>query len=368
MSMRTHLYMMVAICVVALTSLCAGPPERPQTFPVYKGSTEYSVPSYYYQMLSIPSERVTVKTYFVEGSDAKEILEWYKSELSRLGYEIVQEPVPQTISTPEGSVQWGVLLSKKGENGIGIWAVSPAMVKEKRGVVYWVVEGKFQELKPSETPPKGEKLPSSDVVSGEEPIQRYPKSVMLSHQKIEGFPTIILIDYGTMDNFQTVAEWYKRDLQSKGWSVKDEGKSAEKISMELVKAQEDVGVIIYAPTSERSYTSISVHYGLYKLPSKDVVSGSEPMQRYPGSIMLKYSSMSYMGVKIVSITYGTHDNVDRVASWYNSYLASNSWQVAMTSEADGAKSFTCAKGNAMISLTISPKAGYTEIEMTYQGG
>lgn len=363
----SHLRLVVAISFVAILALCAGPPTGP-TFPVYKGAKEYSAPSQYYQLLGIPTHGVTVKTYFVEGGNLREILEWYKNELSRLGYEIAEEPGILTISTPQGTFEWGLLLAKKGDKGVGIWGVN-YMAEGKQGVVYYVVEGKIDDLAPSKTPsaPR-EKLPSSDQARGEEPIQRYPRSVMLYYSKSEGFPTTIIIDYGTMDNFQTVAEWYKGELQSKGWTIKKEGRDSEKASLHLVRAQEELGVIVYAPTSDRGYTLISIHYGVYKLPSKDVVSGSEPVQRYPGSVMLSYSSMTYMGVKVVWITYGTHDSVDSVASWYNSYLTANGWQVMMSSVEGGAKSFTCVKGNAMISLNISPKTGYTEIEMSYQGG
>ncbi len=365
--MAQHSYRwIIAICLLVFLAGCAGPQVSPG-FPVYKGSKEYSAPSQYYQLLGIPTHGVTVKTYFVEGGNAKDILNWYRNELPRNGYEIAQEPVFQTLSTPQGSFEWGMIVGKKGEIGVGIWAMS-FVAEGKRGTMYYVVEGKIQDLAPSKTPSQvGEKLPSSDQARGEEPIPRYPNSVMLSYSKSEGFPTIIIIDYGTKDSFQAVAEWYKRDLQSRGWKVKDEKVDAERASLHFVKAQEEVGVIVYAPTSEKGYTLISIHYGVYRLPSKDVASGSEPVQRYPGSVMLKYSSMTYMGLRILFITYGTHDSVDRVASWYEGYLKQNGWQIVTTSAEDGTRSITSLKENAMISVVISPKTGYTEIEVTYQG-
>lgn len=369
--MHTRLPLMVAICIVAIVALCAAPqsPTPPPTgVPVYSGSKEQSLASYYYSALGIPTEGVVVKVYFVEGATASKILDWYKKNMP--GYEIVGEEVITRMSTPEGSVEWGAVMFKKGNEGVGIWALSgaPTKVDGKEGAIYCIVTGNIEKLTSGRgTTPTAKGLPSSDQVRGEEPIPRYPKSVMLYYSKSEGFPTIIIIDYGTMDNYQTVAEWYKRELVSKGWTVKDERRDAERATLHLVKAQEEVGVIVYAPTSEKGYTSISVHYGVYKLPSKDLARGSEPIQRYPGSVMLEHSSMTYMGVITVWIKYGTHDSVDNVASWYNSYLAQNGWQVMMTAEGEGAKSLTCVKGNAMISLTISPKAGYTEIGMTHQG-
>ncbi|MFN3804938.1 MAG: hypothetical protein ACK4SY_07765 [Pyrobaculum sp.] len=356
----------VIAAVLLLTTMSKGPSPAPGL--VYKGSKEYSLPSYYYQWLNIPTQ-VAVRTYFVEGVNAAEVLNWYKAELPRVGYEILQPPVIQTLSTPQGSLEWGLLIAKRGDMGLGVWAVSGAQVavEGRRGTLYLVAEGNIKEFVPPETSTPGEKLPPTDLASGEEPIERYPGSKMLTYQKSEGFPTVIIIDYGTADNMQKVAEWYKKELQLKGWDIKDERRSAEKISLHLIKEREELGVVIYAPTSERSYTSISIHYGLYKLPTRDLASGEEPIERYPGSIMLRHSSTTYMGVKMIDITYATHDGVDKVASWYDSYLAANQWQVATSSVSDGAKTVTAFKKKAFISLTVSPKAGYTEINIVYQG-
>ncbi|MEM2312801.1 MAG: hypothetical protein QXK12_00430 [Candidatus Nezhaarchaeales archaeon] len=65
----------------------------------------------------------------------------------------------------------------------------------------------------------------------------------------------------------------------------------------LVKAQEEVGVIIRPPTAEGGYTSTSVHYGSYKPPSKDLVAGEEPIDTCPKSVMLRHSSITIGGVK-----------------------------------------------------------------------
>ncbi|MEM4465261.1 MAG: hypothetical protein QXJ95_06875 [Ignisphaera sp.] len=335
---------------------------------VYSGSREHFLANYYYQALHIPSEGVVTKVYFVGDVTAKEILDWYKSNL--VGYKVVAEYGITTISTPEGSIEWGAIVFKKDGDGIGIWALSgtPTKVDGKQGAVYCVVVGDIEKLisEKTTTTPTSEGLPYSDQVSGEEPIQRYPGSVMLSYRRDEGFPTIILIEYGTAADIDTVAEWYKNELQLRGWTIKEERKTSEKISLHLLKAQDEVGVIINAPTSERRYTLISIHYGSYRLPSKDLVSGIEPIERYPGSIMLKYSSMVISGVKTITITYGTYDSVDSVASWYINYLTSNNWQIMMEQSVEEGKTFFCIKEGATLQLTISAKT-YTEIEVLYQG-
>lgn len=343
-----------------------GPTSTPPTsFPVYGGSREHFLASYYYHALSIPSDGVIVKVYFVEGASAGEILNWYKSDMA--GYEIVEEYGIATISTPEGSVEWGAIIFKKGSDGVGVWALSgtPTKVDGKQGAIYCVVTGKIERLTGVRPTPTPSGLPSSDQVSGEEPIQRYPGSVMLSYSKTEGFPTIILIDYGTTANIKTVAEWYKSELQLNGWTIKEERGTPEEISLHLVKAQEEVGVIIYAPTSERGYTLISIHYGSYKLPSKDIVTGEEPIERYPGSVMLKHSSMIVGGMKMITITYGTYNSVNDVASWYRDYLTANGWQIMVEQTVEEGKTLSCAKEGATLQLTISAKT-YTEIEL-YQG-
>ncbi|MEM0490192.1 MAG: hypothetical protein QXH73_03140 [Ignisphaera sp.] len=390
---RKHLYIVIVIaciaiaCIVAAVLFIAGssryssnPTVTPTAtvtstsstpiagIPVYRGSIEHFLASYYYTLLGIPREGVIYKVYLVGNATAKDILNWYKSNLA--GYEVVADYGINTISTPEGSVEWGAILFKKDREGVGIWALSgaPTKVDGKPGTVYCIVVGDIEKLTSEgiTTTPVSEGLPNSDQVGGEEPIQRYPGSVMLSYRREEGFPTIILIEYGTTADISTVAEWYKNELQSRGWTVKSEGKTSEKISLHLLKAQEEVGVIINAPTNERKYTLISIHYGSYKLPSKDVESGTEPIERYPGSVMLKYHSMVISGIKIIEITYGTYDSVDNVVSWYRDYLRANNWQILMERTEDEGKSFSYTKESAVLQLTVSSKT-YTEIEILYQG-
>lgn len=368
---RKYMYILVIIvCVmIAVAALFIGGffrPPSPTSVPVYSGSREHFLASYYYQALSIPSDGVIVKVYFVEGAAADEILNWYRSNLA--GYEVVGEYGIVTISTPEGPVKWGAIIFKKGSDGVGIWALSgtPTKVDGKQGAIYCVVTGNIERLtgeKPISTPSR---LPSSDQVSGEEPITRYPGSVMLSYSKTEGFPTTIFIDYGTTANINTVAEWYKNELQLKGWTIKDERETTEEISLNFLKARVELEIIIVAPTSERGYTLISINYYSYKLPSNDIVTGEEPIGRYPGSVMLTHSLMIVSGVKMITITYGTYDSVNDVASWYRNYLTANGWQIMVEQTVEERKALSCIKEGSTLQLTISAET-YTEIELLYQG-
>ncbi|MFN7105778.1 MAG: hypothetical protein ACK4M3_04265, partial [Pyrobaculum sp.] len=81
-----------------------------------------------------------------------------------------------------------------------------------------------------------------------------------------------------------------------------------------------------------------------------------------------HNLVTYANVKMITITYITQDGVDKVASWFENYLAADRWQVISSSVSDGAKTLVAIKERAMIDITISPKVGYTEIKIGYQSG
>ncbi len=83
--------------------------------------------------------------------------------------------------------------------------------------------------------------------------------------------------------------------------------------------------------------------------------------------MLKYSSTSYMGFRMINLTYGSLDNVNDVASWFNTYLVKKGWQVTMTAGERNARNLVAYRGNSMIVLKIFTQPGYTNIEIDYQG-
>lgn len=59
-------------------------------------------------------------------------------------------------------------------------------------------------------------IPEQDEVSGYEPIPRYPNSVMISHA---GEKEKYYIEYESMDDFGTVAKWFKNQLKTRGWKA-----------------------------------------------------------------------------------------------------------------------------------------------------
>jgi len=61
------------------------------------------------------------------------------------------------------------------------------------------------------------------------------------------------------------------------------------------------------------------------LPIIDQATGTEPLTRYPESIMLIYATSVTDEVNITSITYGTTDSVDMVANWYETQLEGAGW-------------------------------------------
>lgn len=333
--------------------------------PVYSGSKVYSAPTFYYQLLGIPTEGVTVHIYYTEEADVEKILNWYKEKLK--DYEIVEDIAIVKVGAPQGSVEWGAVIFKKENRAVGIWAMSGASIEGGKGTVYYVVEGPIEELISETAQEKeGEELPPSDVVSGEEPIKRYAGAVMLSYEKTEGFPTIIMIDYGTKNDSNAVFEWYKQYLKSEGWEISSESKEEDRMSIDAKKGSERIGVIIYPPSADVEYTQISIHYGSYKLPSSDVVKGEEPIPRYPASVMLEHTSMTMGGGKTITIKYGSNDSPDKIMNWYVSELQKEGWQIMSQGKRGEILSLVAFKESASVQIEVS-KNGYTEINVMYTG-
>lgn len=64
------------------------------------------------------------------------------------------------------------------------------------------------------------------------------------------------------------------------------------------------------------------------LPIIDQVTGTEPLTRYPGSVMLIYATSVTDEGNITAITYGTVDSVDMVANWHETQLEGAGWTKA----------------------------------------
>jgi len=56
---------------------------------------------------------------------------------------VTEELSVATITTPQGSVEWGGVLFKKGDNAVGIWAVSGT---EGRGTIYYIFQGPVDKI------------------------------------------------------------------------------------------------------------------------------------------------------------------------------------------------------------------------------
>lgn len=350
--------------------------EKPQTprsiesdVPIYSGSEVYSAPTFFYQMIGIPTEGVSVHVYYAANRDVNEILNWYKEKMK--DYTLV-ETLPLTrVSTPQGNMEWGGILFQKDDQALGIWATGGYAVEGGKGVVYYIVTGPVEKLIGIVEEGKEKKqLPSTDQVSGEEPIERYLGSVMLEYTKDEGYPapgSYLRITYGTADSVENVVEWYKNSLSSKGWSLGTEDKSKEATYLVFSRNGEQLYIDIYAPDEAINYVTIEISYAPNKLPSTDQVSGEEPIERYPGSVMLEHTSMTMGGVKMTTITYGSNDEPNTILNWYVNELKGNGWQIMSQSSSGEIFSITAFKEGSSITVEIE-KDKYSEIVVTVYGG
>ena len=123
---------------------------------------------------------------------------------------------------------------------------------------------------------------------------------------------------------------------------------------------------MYAPDEEKAYTTIDVSYSPNRLPTKDQVSGEEPVKRYPGSVMLEYTSTTVGGGEMITITYGSNDGPEKVFGWYVNELKGEGWQIMQQSSGGGTFSISAFREGSGIQIEISSD-GYTEISLMYTG-
>ncbi len=100
-------------------------------------------------------------------------------------------------------------------------------------------------------------LPDDDQVDGEEPLDRYPDSVMLDHAKYTGPDAEVTdIEYGTEDVLDDVVSWYKEEL---GDPIQEEVEPDETtLYYQFEEGQETAEITI----SENEYTTIDIIYGI----------------------------------------------------------------------------------------------------------
>jgi hypothetical protein len=363
---RMNKWVLLSVVVVLVLAGCSeekSPSQPDKGIPVYKGSEVYSAPMQFYQMMGLPAD-ISVKAYYVKDGDVKEILEWYKNNLK--GYTVVNEVEMVTMSSPHGTFTWGAIIFEKDDRGVGIWVMGGDAIESGRGAVYYIAEGplgKFEGYRGETSEMKAEELPYSDRTSGGEPVRRYPESVMLEHYTIAGFPSQVSIVYGTKDSLESIEGWYRSELSSEGWTLEGSEKSGEGIILRFAKDGNKIEIHISPPNEGRNYSEITVDYLEYSIPSEDQASGEEPISRYPSSVMLSYSSVTYGG-KSIMITYASKDSLDSIYGWYKDYL-SGDWRVVMEESRDSSKILTASKQDALVVVTVSKKEGYTEIEVQY---
>ena len=227
------------------------------------------VPGYYYNIIGVTKEGITLKVYET-GDDIGDVLKWYRDKLRGAGYEVALNTTVAKISGPYGTVEYGVVAFKRGEEAIGIWAM-----REDERTIYFVGRGPADKIlgstQPSEstemedtTPPTNNEvekpqLPSSDRTSGEEPIERYPNSVMLEH----GVVTVdgkkyIYIRYGTDRDPEEVFNWYRENIKREGWNVMYITSDGNTYTITCGKNNNNEVVAVVVERGE--YTTINVEY------------------------------------------------------------------------------------------------------------
>ncbi len=338
--------------------------------PVYRGSEVYSPSSIYMRVMGIP-EDVEVRVYFVEDATVEEVLEWYRREMEDRGYRAVDEVPVVRVSTPQGGAVWGAVFFERENRGVAVWAYG-AYGQDGGGTVYYVATAPMEVLRGEESAVSGtaEGLPASDAVEGEEPVERYPGAVLLAYEKEREYPApgaYLELTYGTRDAAEDVAAWYRSRLKEQGWEVVEESASRYGVEMYFARGSERLEMSVYPPDESRAYTEIEVSYAPNRLPESDLVEGEEPVERYPGAVMLEYTTVGMGGGRMVSITYGTYDEPAQVIGWYAERLQDAGFMVMERSSSV----LSAVKPDAGMAVQVTAERdGYTQVrvEVTSGGG
>lgn len=314
--------------------------------PVYPGSQESGQYSMWATMTGFSNQFSEFHSYVVEGASPSDVINWYKSHFS--DYTVNDQGTVNVQGTTIAS-----LTLKKGNTLVGVIAF-----EQDGKTVYFV--GKA--IMPEE---EGASLPNHDMASGEEPLQRYPGSVMLSYSKDGNFPINYEITYGTNDAYDKVADWFKRTLQSQGWELTSQSGSSDTVELAFKKDDDKVTVFVGAPGEGTAYTEITVSYTKRRLPDHDLVNGTDPLPRYPGAVMIEYhkSSMTFQGFTSTEIkaVYLAPDSFDKVKQWYLDKLNSMFSDVYDDGESIDAGS---QSGN-VVHIDFEKHNKYTEVSVDY---
>lgn len=113
-----------------------------------------------------------------------------------------------------GTVVWSGGFSSDGQEISGTWELA----EDTPGSGEWsgsVGELDIQTETQTEEETEEDPIPEEDQTSGEEPLPRYPDSVMLTYSQVTSDDgTLTTIDYGTYSGIGAVADWYKEEVGS----------------------------------------------------------------------------------------------------------------------------------------------------------
>lgn len=99
------------------------------------------------------------------------------------------------------------------------------------------------------------------------------------------------------------------------------------------------------------------------LPEEDAVSGDEPLERYPGSVMRSHSQTTTDEGTLTEIEYGTYDSLEDVEEWYVGKFG----DPAHRESQDGEIRIVYMFGeNEAAEITISDEEGYTAIDLVHR--
>ena len=317
--------------------------------PVYPGSHESNQYNTWATVTGFSGEFSEFHGYVVDGASPSDIINWYKSHFS--DYDVDNQGTTNVQGTSFAS-----LTLKKGNTLIGVIAF-----EQEGKTVYFVGKATMSEE-------EGDSLPNHDLASGEEPLERYPKSIMLDYTKSGDFPIDYEITYGTNSAFDKVSEWFKKTLQSDGWNITDQSGSSDTIELVFKKNDDEVTVWVGAPGAGTAYTQITVSYTRRSLPDHDLASGTEPLERYPGSVMIEYdkSAVSVQGYSSneIKMVYLVPDTFEKVKQWYISKLK-NMYFLDSDDESIDA---SAESGSTTIHIDFEKHNTYTEVSVDYITG
>ena len=125
-----------------------------------------------------------------------------------------------------GYVEWSGEFTSDGEDISGTWEVEEEGYQIGSGT--W--SGELGELDngngDDDDEEEEEPLPEEDQVEGDEPMERYPDSVMLAHTHTSTDDgNFTEIEYGTYDSLDDVVDWYEDEFGDPAQKQEEEGQT-----------------------------------------------------------------------------------------------------------------------------------------------